>query len=627
MRLMAAALLCLLLYGCSGGGGDSTSNASSTGCTESGVDASFACKTGSTEPLYSYQWALKHARSFFAAFTDVSDGSTDLNVEEVHALGIKGQGVKVLVLDDGLDIRNEDLAPNVQANMTHNFDDGTSDPTPPDTPVSMQAAHGTAAAGIIAAAQNGRGLIGVAPRVALGGARFMFGDGRSGDAAQAYGGAEWSKMADIINASYGDNPAAPTEYDTATSAQPWIRAFPLLRGGKGLVMLKAGGNEYMEIGNGSSARRCPLLGGQAGLISCENPANDVESLEPGVVNVAAANAKGTRSSYSSAGSVIWITGLGGEQGDGGAYGEVGAGPVIFSTDLTGCRRGYSREGVTDTSAFNLPATPANAKDNSRCDYATMNGTSAAAPGLSGVVALMLSANPALTWRDVREILRATARKIDPSYGSRDKRNMQIDLLRGQLTANTSAALVDGATTARLDFGWQKNGAGYEYSTWYGFGLADAAAAVQMAKTYTAYRPAQLDVPVFARAFADVTQFNYGSVQKLGQISVTSNDDVDAFQLRLTGSLCIGSVGIFVKSPSGTVSTLSLPYNGYYSNDVASVSSYGLSSYAFFGEKAAGNWEVFAVSGVPQPGCASFTGATSVALKTPLNVEYRILARR
>ncbi|MGT2492879.1 hypothetical protein ACU4GD_26155 [Cupriavidus basilensis] len=76
--------------------------------------------------------------------------------------------------------------------------------------------------------------------------------------------------------------------------------------------------------------------------------------------------------------------------------------------------------------------------------------------------------------------------------------------------------------------------------------------------------------------------------------------MDALQLRLSGSICVGSVGIFVKSPSGTISALAVPYNSYYSTGVPEVKSYGLGSYAFHGENAAGNWEVYAVSAMPAP---------------------------
>jgi len=631
--LSVTVLASVALAACGGGDSGNANNGGATptppqACAETGVDTKYACQTGTTEPLYAYQWALKQATSFFAAFGLIANGNTDINVEGAHSIGVKGQGVNVLVLDDGIDVRHEDLAANVNVSMTHNFDDGSDDPTPADTPVNVDAAHGTSVAGIIAAAQNGKGVMGIAPRVTLGGARYIDTDA---DTTQAYGGADWSKHAHLINASYGGNPPQPTEYDTPTAAQPWVRAFPNLRNGLGLVMLKASGNEYEGVvDRDQSVRTCPSVGNATGMLACENPANDIEALEPGVIVVGAANAKGVRSSYSNAGAVNWVTGLGGEYGDGGKYGEVGSGPVIFSTDLSSCARGYSRASLIDpTSEFNKAGSATNAKENASCNYANMNGTSAATPTVSGVVALMLSANPKLTWRDVREILRATARQIDPDYGARDGRNVQINLTDMSATGDTGAALVDGAHKARLDYGWQRNGAGYSYSTWYGFGLVDATAAVKMAKAYTAYKPAALNVPDFIQAFADVTQLNYGSVQKLGQFNVGGSDRVDALQLRLSGSVCVGSVGIFVKSPSGTVSALALPYNSYYSTGVDTISKYGLGSYAFHGEKAAGTWEVYAVSGVPTAACTSFSPAagTSTTLAIPLSVEYRVIAAR
>ncbi|MEF9482535.1 hypothetical protein [Ralstonia sp. 1B3] len=56
------------------------------------------------------------ATSFFAAFGLVANGTTDIDVEDAHKAGIKGQGVNVLVLDDGIDVHNEDLFAN--ANWT-----------------------------------------------------------------------------------------------------------------------------------------------------------------------------------------------------------------------------------------------------------------------------------------------------------------------------------------------------------------------------------------------------------------------------------------------------------------------------------------------------------------------------
>ena len=44
----------------------------------------------------------------------------------------------------------------------------------------------------------------------------------------------------------------------------------------------------------------------------------------------------------------------------------------------------------------------------------MNGTSSSTPMVAGVAALMLQANPNLSWRDVRVILAKTARQNDSS---------------------------------------------------------------------------------------------------------------------------------------------------------------------------------------------------------------------
>lgn len=84
---------------------------------------------------------------------------------------------------------------------------------------------------------------------------------------------------------------------------------------------------------------------------------------------------------------------------------------------------------------------------------TFGGTSAAAPLVAGVVALMLEANPQLTWRDVHQILAKTAEKNDP--------------------ANPD---------------WAVNGAGLDVSHAYGFGRVDAEAAVAAALGWTNLGP-------------------------------------------------------------------------------------------------------------------------------------------
>jgi subtilisin family serine protease len=615
-------------------GGDSGSSSTSS-CAETGP---YACQTGATEPLYTYQWALNAAQSFFASYSLVSDGTTDLNVDAVHKQGIKGQGVNVLVLDDGVEINHEDLKDNVNPSMTWNFQNNNSDPTPSG---SSPDAHGTNAAGIIAAVQNGIGVMGIAPRVTLGAA----GDARILNTAQeyaAFGGAPWSINAHVINFSIGRNPIPPLSYTDAIAVggQPWTN----LRSNKGLIVVQSAGNEYIKF----RQRDCRKVNNTTQIVSCENPVNETDLLNPMRLSIAAANAKGYRASYSSAGSINWVTGLGGEYSSTGNYGEVGSaaneeGPQIYSTDLMGCERGYSQNGLSadNTVQFMIGGSPINMEKNPNCNFDQMNGTSASAPTITGVVALMLSANPNLSWRDVRHILATTSKQMDPDYGSRDGRNKQINLVDYTFTDSTSTALTDGASATRVDYGWQTNAAGYKYSNWYGFGLADATAAVAKAKATTTYMSAALTLPAFIPVPAmENKSFTYGQVTKLGEFTVTGADKVDGMQLRLNAGtkdagtsddqdsddssstasdLCIGSVGMYVQSPSGTVSILAVPYNIYYNTDtqLTTTNDYGLGTYAFYGEAAAGSWQVFTVSGTPRSTCTT-AGTSSIS------VEYRII---
>jgi subtilisin family serine protease len=81
------------------------------------------------------------------------------------------------------------------------------------------------------------------------------------------------------------------------------------------------------------------------------------------------------------------------------------------------------------------------------------GTSASAPLVAGIAALVLSAMPDLSWAEVRDILRKTAERID--YANTDAIGVWTDLDK------------DGVN---------------EYSQRYGYGRVDAEAAVNEAIT-------------------------------------------------------------------------------------------------------------------------------------------------
>jgi len=614
MRFGLLPLIATLLAACGGSGSDGDKPVA---CVETGA---YACKTGATEPLYTFQWAQNYENSYFKDFPDTFSGGLDLNVEPVHKQGYKGQGVNVLVLDSGTDLNNEDLLPNADFSMSWNFLTETDDPYP-DLTDPDEAPHGTVVAGIIAAAQNEKGVMGIAPLANLGGANFL--DGQD-QAVAAYGGAAWSSKAHVFNASYGgDTGAVPYESEADYNDITAIRGLKKLRDGRGAIFVKAAGNSF-------DPRLC---GSGAAYFDCTNPANDTNTLESHVITVAALNAKGSASSYSSAGSVVWITGMGGEYGSDGNYGEgIGSGndgPTIFSTDLRGCIHGYSNTGAN--TPFQRGQTERNGRpDNPDCDYTYMNGTSSATPTISGVAALVLSANPELTWRDMRDILRASARKVDPDYighnppGGDKPYGALVNLTSNQPTDQVGgpADIVDGAMSFPMDLGWQKNAAGFEYSNWYGFGVPDTEKAVALALEYKQNpgmsRSGDVQKPDFRPLAywhmnnpldqeekeeldgADVREepFPYQRVTSIATFTGQAQT-VDQLQVRLSGeNVCLGSLGIAVRSPSGTVSLLKLPNDHFKADGINTFGDYALGSFAFYGEPAQGDWEVLAIASNP-----------------------------
>jgi hypothetical protein len=583
--------------------------------------------TGETEPLYMFQWALNYKDSYFNDFPETFGGGMDLNVEPVHRQGFKGQGVNVLVVDTGLDVFNEDLLPNFASELSWSFSRRDNLPFPPDRSKS-DASHGTAVAGIIAAAQNGKGVMGIAPRANLGAVDWLaesLVSLRNQHVYQVYGGAPWSSKAHIFNASYGRTMALAS-YEIDPVVVIITRGLKKLRDGMGAIFIKG-------AGNGFDKRNLELC--EVGGYSCINPANDTYALEPNVVIVTGLNAKGSASSYAGAGSVVWVTGMAGEYGQRGQYGEGASwwwepndGPTIFSTDITACRYGYSHSGA-DTSFLRGQTQRDGKPDNPDCDYTYINGTSAAAPTISGVAALMLSANPDLTWRDVRDILRLSARKVDEGYERLVRRAdsfpsaTMMDLRTNQLLGDVmggASAIFDGATSFPLELGWQKNAAGNDYSNWYGFGVPDAEKAVALALAYrenpALSRTEDVQIPDFRPvaywgAFKrdglnalDETQirigpFPYQQVTSAGKFKWDAAQMVDQLQVRLSGdNVCLGSLGIAVRSPSGTTSLLKLPNDHFRRYGIKSFMGYGLGSYAFYGEPAQGDWEILVVAANP-----------------------------
>lgn len=289
------------------------------------------------------------------------------------------------------------------------------------------------------------------------------------------------------------------------------------------------------------------------------------------------------------------------------------------------------------------------KDNPNCDYGYMNGTSSAAPTIAGVVALMLSANPDLSWRDVRDILKLSARAVDQGYEKRTRNDMLVNAkpynalfnLQSNSFANASgdrSNITTGSTQVPVELGWTTNAAGNQHSNWYGFGVPDAAKAVELAQLYkkepSRSRSATQVIPGFEMVEIQ-TKFQYQKVSLVGEFSA-KDQIVDEFQLRLNGNnICLGSIGIAVQSPAGTVSLLKMPLDHFYQENISDFVQYGLGSYAFYGENAKGTWKVFALASNPLMDAAAWGKPTSCdaapadginAVNAELVVEARVIAQ-
>ena len=197
---------------------------------------------------------------------------------------------------------------------------------------------------------------------------------------------------------------------------------------------------------------------------------------------------------------------------------------------------------------------------------SFNGTSSAAPVVSGVVSLMLEANPDLTWRDVKHILAQTSSQVDSSFVAVD---------------------VDGQTYHR----WVNNAAGYKFHNWYGFGRIDASAAVERAVGYSTGilgTAKYLDWNVSG----DINRSLAEGVKETFTININTSGTVEFVRAAISYSHEDShELGFRLRSPSGTVTTLLQPKTALADNPDGSYIF--LPANAFYGEAMQGNWTLLA----------------------------------
>ena len=359
----------------------------------------------------SLQWHLENTGPL-PGFPSMKAGE-DLRVKPVWNAGLRGEGIRVAVLDDGLEVTHEDLWPNiVTGSRNYRTEAGMIGLSVTSggkvaglegfpMPCSSDDTHGTSVAGLIAARDgNGTGVSGVAPRAQLVGFNIL----ASGFVADTLDALSHDLGRNHV---YNNSWGATDNGHLATPEPNWSSYNDTLRNG-----LKTGRNGLGAI---------YVFSGGNGAIQTDYSSLDGGVSAMGIVNVCATNAMGKRAPYSERGANLTV-----------------CAPSADATD-------DQQPEVTTTSVQN--------------DYThTFNGTSASAPMVSGVIALMLQANPKLTWRDVPLILARTARKVDEQDGGwRDYRSPL------------------GYAQGRYDV--------LHYSHHYGFGVANADAAVQLARTW------------------------------------------------------------------------------------------------------------------------------------------------
>ena len=432
----------------------------------------------------------------------------DINVTDVWAGGNMGEGIVVAVLDDGVDPDHEDLTDNVDQDKSHDYQGEDQLVRPHET-------HGTQVAGIIAARDNSLGMRGVAPRATIYSYNIL---------------ADQYTLENAVDALTRNMDTVAVSNNSWTSAKDWryqrLSGFYDLAldagvtrgyGGKGIFYVFAAGNDAAAW---------------AGYSNHDEFVNYYA-----VTTVCAVNDQGIRSDYSERGSNLWV--------------------CAPSSDDRGIRP--DRQRVATTSSYSRYT-------------GDFGGTSSSAPQVAGVAALVRKANEDLTWRDVKLILAASARKADPTDDGWDD---------NPSSGWHAGALKYGSTTER-----------YSYSHNYGFGVVDAEAAVDLAKDWT-----NLPAMKTARGASGQVNLAIPDTQTSGTpTSVTSTITMDSYvefvefvevNVDFTHA-SYRNLEIELVSPSGAVSILAVPRTTYQFSFKWD-GNFRFGSARHLGEAAAGTW--------------------------------------
>ena len=456
-----------------------------------------------TDPYFAYQWYLYNTRVEYAW---------------KH---VTGKGIKIGVFDQGIDPNNPDLR--VNDAIALGINSATSGPG--GAPVFASDNHGTFVAGVIAAARDGAGIVGVAYDAQLVSIySSLSGSQYPTEIANAFRYA--AKTVDVLNNSWGFGNYLKTSPNWAfldDAKNPiFAPAFQALRdlaangrNGLGTVVVQSAGNGYD-------------FGDDTNLHNFQNSRY--------VITVGATDFLGGSSYFSTTGASILVS----------APGGAGAGDFasILSTD---------RAGAAGSNSSN---------------FAFEDGTSFSAPIVSGIVALMLEANPRLGYRDIQQILAYTAHQTDIGIG-----------------------------------GWEDNGAhdwnggGLRYNSVAqssGFGVVDALAAVRLAKSWIGVPQTVANtVDVLGSKTVNLAIPDKNAAGISSAIDITATIVVERVDVTVNITHpYIGDLEVTLISPTGTTSYLmyrpslgNLTAYGSTQNDV----HFTFDTVLDWGEVATGKW--------------------------------------
>ncbi len=349
-------------------------------------------KTSVNDPLFGQQWHLFNSGR--------GGGTPNEDVRAPGAWALVGGGsadIVIAIIDDGVAITHPDLKANIWRNPRRSAKDrhgrdfvDDTDPWNPNPKVfeapfddtELNDIHGTACAGVAAAVGNNRkGVTGVAYGCTLLPVK-VFAASLAPLDRLADGIRYATRHADVLSCSWGS--ASHPDLESAVRD-----ATRLGRRGRGAPVFVATGNDNdAEIGFPAS--------------------------HPSAFGVGASNDRGRRSGYSNHGRGIAFVAPSDDDGERQA---------ITTTDVPLRGRGYASGAYCD-------------------DF---GGTSSATPLAAGVAALVLSANRALSWDEVGDILEKTADKIG---GPRAGYRAGYSALYGHGRVNAQAAVESALARGR-----------------------------------------------------------------------------------------------------------------------------------------------------------------------------------